>query len=52
MEGGVNVEELEQEVKELEMQDTFNEDNLDVLVEDGEVENVVEGGEENVSNEN
>ena len=37
---------------EEELQTTFNEDGLDVLTEDCEVENVDEGGEENVSNEN
>lgn len=47
------MEELEKvQNSEEELQTTFNEDDLDVLVEDGEVENVAEGGEEDVSSEN
>lgn len=36
------MEELEKKVEEVEeeIQDTFNEDDLDILVEEGEVENV------------
>lgn len=36
------MEELEKKVEEVEeeVQDTFNEDDLDILVEEGEVENV------------
>jgi len=30
----------EKEIEELEVQDTFNEDGLDILVEEGDVENV------------
>ena len=36
----VKKEELEVEEVEEEIQDTFNEDDLDILVEEGEVENV------------
>ena len=36
----VKKEELEVEEVEEELQDTFNEDGLDILVEEGEVENV------------
>ena len=36
----VKKEELEVEEVEEELQDTFNEDDLDILVEKGEVENV------------
>ena len=36
----VKKEELEVEEVEEEVQDTFNEDGLDILVEEGEVENV------------
>lgn len=36
----VKKEELEVEEVEEELQDTFNEDDLDILVEEGEVENV------------
>ena len=36
----VKKEELEVEEVEEEVQDTFNEDDLDILVEEGEVENV------------
>lgn len=35
----VVVEETTKEVEELEVQTTFNEDDLNVLVEDGEIEN-------------
>lgn len=35
----VVVEETTKEVEELEVQTTFNEDELNVLVEDGEIEN-------------
>ena len=36
------MEELEKKIEEVkeEVQDTFNEDDLDILVEEGEVENV------------
>ena len=45
--GGIEMEEKEvvveettnEEVEELEVQTTFNEDGIDILVEDGEVEN-------------
>lgn len=33
------VEETTKEVEELEIQTTFNEDGMDILVEDGEIEN-------------
>lgn len=33
------VEEATKEVEELEVQTTFNEDGMDILVEDGEIEN-------------
>ncbi len=33
------VEETTKEVEELEVQTTFNEDGMDILVEDGEIEN-------------
>lgn len=33
------VEETTKEVEELEVQTTFNEDGIDILVEDGEIEN-------------
>lgn len=33
------VEETAKEVEELEVQTTFNEDGMDILVEDGEIEN-------------
>ena len=33
------VEETTKEVEELEVQTTFNEDEMDILVEDGEIEN-------------
>lgn len=36
----VKKEELEVEEVEEEVQDTFNEDDLDILVEEGEIENV------------
>ena len=44
----------EEEVKELEIQTTFNEDGLDELVEDGTIENVeeVEESEEDENNAN
>ena len=35
----VVVEETTKEVEELEVQTTFNEDGMDILVEDGEIEN-------------
>ena len=42
--GGENMEEVKKEELEVEeveeVQDTFNEDDLDILVEEGEVENV------------
>lgn len=33
------VEETTKEIEELEVQTTFNEDGMDILVEDGEIEN-------------
>ena len=35
----IAVEETTKEVEELEVQTTFNEDGVDILVEDGEIEN-------------
>lgn len=42
--------ENEEKIEELEVQSTFNEDGLDILVEDGEIENleeVADNGNEN-----